>query len=168
MTTTIHRTFKRTTHQVPIQYALLDSDQFHPAHTYNFSPDGLCYEIQQPLNPGTDVCILMDNYTPGRPGPEGYRSYVASIRWTQSLPQTGFNRYAVGARFIARSHGIITAEKQLPHCHCDLCGESKPLNKFEETFQGAQLCTLCMKHFKSISSPRIRKCLERFLIGNVL
>ncbi len=168
MTTTIARSFKRTVHQVPIQYALLDSDKFHPARTYNFSPDGLCYETRQPLNPGTDVCILMENYSPGLPGPEAYRSYVASIRWIQTLSNNGIESYAAGARFVARSHDIITAEKQLPHHPCDLCGAMKPLNKMDSTQNGAQLCTHCIKHFRGISSGKIRECLERFMIGNVL
>lgn len=168
MTATTQRTNIRTTRQLPIQYALLNSDQFHPAKTYDFSVGGLCYETNEPLKPGTDVCIVMENYTPGISGPEGFRSYVASIRWTHLLSKNGTERYAAGARFITCSHDLITAENQLPHHLCDLCGAMMPLNKLEMTALGAQLCANCMKHLTGIPSVKIRRCVERFLVGNVI
>lgn len=168
MTTTTQRINVRTTHQVPIQYALLDSDQFHPTQTCDFSAGGMCYETNEPLKPGTAVCIVMENYSPNISGPEGFRSYVATIRWTNLLSKNGTERYAAGARFITRSHDLITTESQLPHHICDLCGAMMPLNKLEMTALGAQLCTNCMKHFTSIPSIKIRRCVERFLVGNVI
>jgi hypothetical protein len=168
MTAIIARSFQRSAHDAPIQYALLDSDQFHATRTYDFSPGGLSYEIHQPLEPGTDVCILMENYSPGLTGPEGYRSYVTSICWTRLLLKNGTERYAAGARLVTRSHDIITAENQLPHHLCELCGASKPLNMIEQTKSGAQMCGNCLKHFRSIPSARIRHCVERFMLGNVI
>lgn len=168
MTATIPRTDTRTARKVPIQYALLDSEQFKTARTHDFSSGGLCYETYEPLKPGTDVCIVMQNYDPGLSGPESFRSYVASIRWTHLLSRNGTERYAVGAQFITRSHELITAEYQLPHHLCDLCGAMMPLNKMKMTNAGAQLCTHCMKHFCSIPSVKIRRCVERFLVGNVI
>jgi ribosomal protein L32 len=168
MTATTQRSNARTVRQVPIQYALLDSDQFHPTRTYDFSSSGLCYEAHEPLKPGTDVCIVMENYDPDLSGPESFRSYVASIRWTHLLSKNGTERYAAGARIITCSHDLITAEKQLPHHLCDLCGAMMSLNKLEMTNAGAQLCANCMKHFSSIPSAKIRRCVERFLVGNVI
>jgi hypothetical protein len=168
MTATTQRSNVRTPNQVRIQYALLDSDQFHPSRTYDFSSGGLCYETLEPLKPGTDVCIVMENYNPGLSGPEEFRSYVATIRWTHLLSKNGTERYAAGARFITCSHDLITAETQLPLHLCDLCGAMVPLNKLEMTDSGAQLCASCMKHYHSIPSAKIRRCVERFLVGNVI
>jgi len=168
MTATTQRSNERTARQVPIQYALLDSNQFHAARTYDFSSGGLCYETHEPLRPGTDVCIVMENYDPGLSGPESFRSYVASIRWTHLLSKNGTERYAAGARIITCSHDLLTAENQLPHHLCDLCGAMMPLNKLEMTHAGAQLCANCMKHFSSMPSAKIRRCVERFLVGNVI
>lgn len=168
MTVISQRTNTRTARQLPIQYALLDSDQFHVTRTYDISAGGLCYETHEPLNPGTDVCIVMQNYNPNLSGPEGFRSYVASIRWTNLLSRNGTERYAAGARFITCSHDLITTETQLPQHLCDLCGVTMPLNKLEMTTLGAQLCADCTKHFASIPSIKIRKCVERFLVGNVI
>ena len=168
MSETIQRACPRTAHEVPIRYALLDTNRFHPARTYDVSSGGLCCQVHQPLEPGTDVCIVMENYDPGRTGLEGFRSYVATIRWTHLISSNGTERYAAGARFITCSHDIITAETQLPHHLCDLCGATMPLNKIEATRAGAQLCAHCSKHFNSIPSAKIRRCLERFMVGNVI
>lgn len=168
MTATIPRADIRTARQVPIKYALLDSDRFHPTRTHDFSSGGLCYETHEQLKPGTDVCIVMENYDPHQSGPEGFRSYVASIRWTHLLSANGSQRYAAGARFITCSHDLITTENQLPHHICDLCGASMPVNKLEMTGAGAQLCFHCKKHFQKIPSAKIRRCLERFMVGNVV
>ena len=168
MSATIQRACQRTAHQVPIQYALLDTNRFHPTLTYDVSSDGLCYEVHEPLKPGTDVCIVMENYAPGRSGLEGFRSYVGTIRWTHLISSNGMERYAAGVRFITCSHGLITTETQLPQHLCDLCGATMPLNKMEATSAGAQLCTHCNKHFNSIPSDKIRRCLERFMVGNII
>jgi hypothetical protein len=168
MATTIPRSHQRSPHSVPIRYALLDSERFHPTRTYDFSTDGLCYETHRPIDPGTHVCIVMENYSPGLSGPEGFRSYVATVCWNQLISSNGTDRYATGARFVTRSHDIIAAENQLPHHMCDLCGAQKPLNKIELTQSGAQLCSLCIKHYHCMPAGKIRQCVERFLIGNVL
>ena len=168
MSATIQRAFPRTAHQVPIKYALLDTNHFHPTHTYDVSSDGLCYQAHEPLKPGTDVCIVMENYAPGRSGLEGFRSYVGSIRWTQLISSNGSESYAAGVRFITCSHDLITEETQLPQHLCDLCGGKMPLNKIEATSAGAQLCAHCNRHFNSIPSAKIRRCLERFMVGNII
>ena len=168
MSATIQRACERTAHQVPIKYALLDTNRFHPTRTCDVSSGGLCYETHEPLKPGTDVCIVMENYAPGSSGLEGYLSYVATIRWTHLISSNGTERYAAGARFITCSHDLITAEAQLPQHLCDLCGTRMPLNRIDRTNAGAQLCPHCKKHFNSISSDKIRRCVERFMIGNVI
>jgi hypothetical protein len=168
MSATIQRACQRTAHQVPIKYALLDTNRFHPTRTYDVSSSGLCYETHEPLKPGTDVCIVMENYAPGSSGLEGYLSYVATIRWTHLISSNGTERYAAGARFITCSHDLITAEAQLPQHLCDLCGTRMPLNRIDTTNAGAQLCAHCKKHFNSIPSDKIRRCVERFMVGNVI
>lgn len=168
MTTIIPRTYQRSVSQVPLQYALLDTEQFHPSRTYDFSDGGLCFEAHEALKPGADVCIVMEQYDPDLAGLEGYHSYVASIRWAHLRAKNGTKSHVVGARFITRSHDILATENQLPRHFCDLCSTMMPLNKMETTHGGAQLCPHCMKHFQSIPSGKPRQCVERFLVGNVI
>ncbi len=168
MTSIIPRSDTRTVHQAPIQCALLNSARFEPTRTYDYSADGLCYEVTSKLAPEAEVCILMDNYAPDRSGPEAYRSYVARIRWIHLLSINGRDRYAAGAQIVARSHDILTSEEQLPKIRCDLCGRIEPRHRIQSTGTGVDLCQKCMKHFSNIPSQKIRQCVERFLLGNVI
>ena len=164
----IPRSHQRIQHQAPIQSALLNSEQFQPSSMYNYSDGGLCYETNQQLTPEDEICIIMENYTPGQAGPEGFRSYVARVRWIELISKNGAECYATGAQWIVRSHEILATESQVPHQMCDLCGAMKPLHKLEKTGDGVQLCNACFKHFNNIPSGKIRQCVERFLVGNVI
>lgn len=168
MTQIIPRSNPRTAYQAPIQYALLNTRQFRSTRTYDVSHNGLCYETDQPLDIESEVCIVMDNYVPGQDGPEGYRSYVARIRWMQLMSSNGTDRYAAGAQIVARSHEILATEDQMPHQICDLCGATKPAHRIETMENNLQLCRQCSRHFRSIPSDRIRHCVERYLLGNVI
>jgi hypothetical protein len=168
MTNIIERSYQRIANQAPFQYALLNTEEFHPTRAHDFSAGGVCFEPHELLQPGTDICIVMEAYPPELAGLEAYRSYVASIRWTHLLSKNGTESYMAGARFVIRSHEIITAENQLPCQLCDLCGDTLTLNKLEMTSDGAHLCHHCLKHFKKIPPGKIRQCIERFLIGNVV
>jgi hypothetical protein len=147
---------------------MLNSEKFNTAHTFDFSSEGICYEAPQKIEPDTDVCIVMENYTPGDAGLEAYHSYVARIRWINALPKNGGRRYAAGAKIVARSHDILCKEKQIPNLACDLCGCLEPMHKIDQTAAGICLCRRCLKHFSNIPSGKIRQCVERFLIGNVI
>jgi hypothetical protein len=168
MTTLTTRAYQRLASRAPFQYAPLNSEQFHPTRAHDFSAGGVCFETHEPLEPGTDICMVMEAYHPGFAGLEAYRSYVASVRWTQLLSKNGSECYLVGGRFIARSHEVITTETQLPCQLCDLCGTLLPLNKLESTRGGAHLCCHCRKHFDKLPSGKIRQSIERYLIGNVI
>jgi hypothetical protein len=164
----IPRSHQRVQHQAPIRFSLLNSEQFHPTRMYNFSNGGLCYETERPLAPKDDVCIVMENYNPDQSGPEGFRSYLARIRWIQLISKNGTERYAAGAQWVARSHDVMATDAQVPHHHCDLCTAIAPLHKLELITCGVQLCQPCARHFSNIPAGKIRQCVERFLLGNVI
>jgi hypothetical protein len=168
MTQIIPRVHPRKTYHLPIEYALLNSDRFEQAHTYDYSAEGLCYESPSKIEPDTEVCIVMQNYTPGRSGPEAYRSYVARIKWINPISNNGGNRYAAGAQIVARSHEVLSTEEKLPRVACDLCDSLEPLNRIRQISEGVYLCRQCLKHFNRIPSEKIRQCVERFLVGNVI
>ncbi len=164
----IPRAYPRTECRAPIQYAPVHSQQFQSTHMYDYSADGLCYETDQELEPESEICIVMENYAPGLSGPEGFRSYVARVRWIKLLQKNGSKHYAAGAQIVTRSHEILISASQAQRHLCDLCGALMPLSQAKGTEEGAQLCDLCFEHVDSIPSKRIRKCVERFLIGNVV
>ncbi len=162
------RSHQRMDHPAPIRFALLNSEQFQPTQLFNYSEGGLCYETNRPLSPEDEVCIVMENYTPGQPGPEGYRSYLTEVRWTDMISQNGTQRYANGAEWVLRSHDILSTQDQLPHQFCDLCDARLPQHKLKQTANGVRLCKACIKHYHNIPAGKIRQCVERFLVGNVI
>lgn len=168
MSQMIPRSHPREAYCAPIKYAVMNTMNFQATRTCDFSEGGICYETDRKLNPEEDVCIVMDNYTPGHAGPEGYHSYVARVRWTQLLSRNGIERYAAGAQIVARSHKILATETQMPIHICDLCNVSIPRHKVIYTAAKAQICSQCAKHLDKITSDKVRQCVERFLMGNVI
>jgi hypothetical protein len=165
MSDIVQRTYPRISIETPIQYAALNSNEFHPTRSLNFSAGGLCYQSDQPLEPMAEVCIVMLNYSPERYGPEGYRSYLARIRWVQ--PSNALQGFATGAQIIARSHDILTADINEPQHICDLCGALMAADRLISTEANAQLCQHCYRQFLSVPEGKIRQSVERFLVGNV-
>lgn len=168
MSKLVHRSYPRTVFEAPIQYAVLNSHQFHATRLHNYSAGGLCYEADQPLAPEAEVCIVMENYAAGQSGPEAYRSYLAKTRWIQPVSRNGTVRYAIGAQIVARSHEILAAETRESRQICDLCGVLVPVERMHQTEGNAQLCGQCHKHFQGIPPGKLRQCLERFWVGNVV
>ena len=74
MSNLIQRAYPRKIFEVPMQYATPNSGQFRCTQTRNYSAGGLCFETDRQLEPGTEVCVVMDAYAPERSGPESYRS----------------------------------------------------------------------------------------------
>jgi hypothetical protein len=164
----IPRSHPRSAYRTPIKYAVFNSNQFRSALTCDFSEGGFCYETDRELTPQEDICIVMENYAPGRAGPEGYHSYVARIRWTHLMHRNGDERYAAGAQIVARSHEILTTDSQMPICICDLCNAPVAQHRIIQTVSHAQICGLCAKHLDNMTSQKVRNCVERFLMGNVI
>lgn len=168
MSNLVQRTYPRIVMETPIQYSHLNSGDFRSTRSLNFSVGGLCYQTDQQLAPLAEVCIVMDNYAPGRFGPEGYRSYLARICWTQPLSALHKGILAAGAQIIARSHELLTGAITEPRHICDLCGALKPASRLQSTDGGTQLCEHCYKHFSAMPQGKISQCVNRFLTGNVV
>lgn len=171
MTEVIQRAFPRINFKAPIQYGVpngKNSPHFLRSRTINYSAGGFCYMTDQQLNPEDEVCIIMSNYTPGRTGPECYRSYLTRIRWTQPVHGRHKSRYASGARIIARSHEVLDVFDEEAKDSCDMCGASMPVNCLQCDDKKTQLCEQCHSHFQALPEGKIRQCVARFMTGNVV
>ncbi len=164
----IQRAYPRKALQTPIRYMVSDSSQFRSTRTINFSMGGLCFETDQKLAPETEVCVVMDNYAPGISGPERYRSYLTRVRWNQPHSVPSKDIFFAGTQIMACSHDVFISSGEEP-CHiCDLCGAVMQECLIECTEENAQLCGPCHRHYRTIPEGQISKCVERFLIGNVV
>lgn len=171
MTEVIQRAYPRINFKAPIQYGVpngKDSTHYYRSRMINYSVGGFCYVTDQQLNPEDEVCIIMSNYTPDQTGPECYRSYLTRIRWTQPVHGRRKERFASGARIIARSHEVLGAFAEEAKHNCDLCGAQIAVDNFQCAEENTELCEQCHNHFQTLPDGKIRQCVERFMTGNVV
>jgi hypothetical protein len=168
MSTFIQRASPRKTVQIPIKYHLAESNQFSSTRTLNYSVDGLCFETDQKVELGAELCVVMENYAPGQSGPESCRSYMTRVRWIRPLSAHRNERFVAGTQIMARSHKILSAGADKVCNVCDLCGDLVKECRLHCTDENAQLCESCYHQYQDIPEGKARECIARFLVGNVV
>ena len=164
----VQRAHPRQALQVPIKYRPAQSNHFIGARTLNYSNDGLCLEVNQKVEPETEIYVVMENYTPGQAGPEGYRSYLTSVRWVRPLAAQRNQGFVAGTQIMARSHDTPEVPVDEPRQICDLCGDLIQECQLHCTDENAQLCAPCYHHYCKIPKGKTRECVDRFIVGNVV
>lgn len=162
------RIFPRLKYEAPIRYAKLTRDHYYESRIYNFSKGGIYFQPDSAIEPESEVGIVMENYSPGIFGPEAYRFYLVRIKWCGEISDTNYTHYGAGAEIMAKSHEVMMGEFHETHYACDLCGRlmcSADLHKVEDS---VFLCSCCHAHFKSIPDGHLKKCIKRFMTGNVI
>ena len=168
---TDQRAYPRTALEAPIQYAILDSrqaTQFHCARMLNYSTEGICYEIHQPLDTHTEVCVVMHESAPGQSDGGECPSYLTLIQWARPASPPLRHRFSAGARIIDRNYKLVNAEKEELMRTCDLCGAWQSICHLTGQHQDLQLCNPCDKYCQSIPEGPPLRSLERFLVGNLV
>lgn len=164
----VQRAHPRQALQVPIKYRPAQSDQFIGARTLNYSNDGLCLKVDQKVEPETEICVVMEHYTPGQAGPEGYRSYLTRVRWVRPLAAHRDQGFVAGTQIMARSHDTPEVRVDGPRQICDMCGDLIQECRLQCTDENAQLCATCYHHYCKIPKGKTRECVDRFIVGNVV
>ncbi|KJS33342.1 MAG: hypothetical protein VR64_00575 [Desulfatitalea sp. BRH_c12] len=162
----IQRDYPRIIHQAAIKYVPKNNMELRPAFMQNYSITGLCFASDQALDLDSEICIVMEDYHPECFGPECFRSYRARIRWHHPLIRR--EGFATGAQFVARSHDLLAYDDDITRCACDLCGSLAPADQMAHTCADTCLCPYCNAHIDHLPEGKIRRCLERFLTGNVV
>ena len=80
-------------------YAFHDSDLFHPARMCNYCRGGMCFISENAIEPGSDIYIMMENYSPDADGAEFYDGYLAEVRWCQKLPPAPNDEFKIGVKY---------------------------------------------------------------------
>ena len=104
------RKSERHDHEASIVYAYHNSDEFYNAKMCNFSKGGLCFESSLAIEPGADIYVMMEEFTPDAISSEIYDGYLAEVRWCQRLPEADPGLYHVGIRYYRTmiSPGIVS------------------------------------------------------------
>jgi hypothetical protein len=93
------RMFERYDNVALIVYAYHDTDEFFHAVMCNYSHEGMCFKTSKAVTPGSDVYIMMENYSPDTVHAELYEGYFAEVRWCQQLPPHEVPGYQVGVKY---------------------------------------------------------------------
>lgn len=93
------RVFERHANDAPIVYAYHDTDHFFQAVMCNYSIEGMCFKTSEAIDPGSDIYIMMENYSPDDLLVELYEGYFAEVRWCQQLQAHDVPGYQVGVKY---------------------------------------------------------------------
>jgi hypothetical protein len=93
------RVFERYDNDAPIVYAYHDTDRFFHAVMCNYSDEGMCFKTSKAVDPGSDVYIMMENYSPDTVHADLYEGFFAEVRWCQQLSSHEAPGYQVGVKY---------------------------------------------------------------------
>ncbi len=93
------REYKRYDLKAPIIYAYQDSDQFANAQMCNYCEGGMCFEACNAIEPGSDIYIMMENFSPDAIDAEFYDGYLAEVRWCRKIPLDNNEEFIVGVKY---------------------------------------------------------------------
>ena len=82
-----------------IVYAFHDSDLFYQARISNYCKGGMCFMTDNTLEPGSDIYIMMENFSPDAVDAEFYDGYLAEVRWCQKLLSENADEFKVGVKY---------------------------------------------------------------------
>jgi len=93
------REHKRFGLNASVVYAFHDSDLFYQARMCNYCKGGMCFVSDKAIEPGADIYIMMENFSPDAVDAEFYDGYLAEVRWCQkSVPESGTD-FLVGVKY---------------------------------------------------------------------
>lgn len=93
------RVFERYDNDAPIIYAYHNTDQFLHALMCNYSKDGMCFKTPDAIDPGSDIYIMMENYSPDTIHADLYEGYFAEVRWCCPPAAPEKTGYLVGVKY---------------------------------------------------------------------
>jgi hypothetical protein len=99
------RVSRRCSYEAAVTCAYFNSDRFYRAKTTNHSREGIYFESDFPLKPGSAIYIRVENYTTEPSVPKccscGGVPYVtlAEVKWCQELPSPDNYHYRIGLKY---------------------------------------------------------------------
>ncbi len=93
------RVFGRQDLDAPIIFAYHNTDQFIHAIMCNHSKDGMCFKTPDEVNPGSDIYIMMENYSPDTIHGELYDGHFAEVMWCRLRTEPEVPEYKVGVKY---------------------------------------------------------------------
>jgi hypothetical protein len=93
------REYKRYDLKAPVIYAYQDFDQFSKAQMYNYCEGGMWFEACDAIEPGSDIYIMMEDFSPDAIDAEFYDGYRAEVRWCRNIFLANNEESIVGVKY---------------------------------------------------------------------
>jgi hypothetical protein len=93
------RKHKRFNLNASMVYAFHDSDLFYQARMRNYCKGGMCFISDNAIEPGSDIYIMMESFSPDAVGADFYDGYLAEVRWCQKMAPQNADGYKVGVKY---------------------------------------------------------------------
>jgi hypothetical protein len=157
------RIHSRIYHEVPIQFAAFNTEDYRDAITLNSCANGMYFESNHRVSPDLDIYIKMVDDLPIMNGTEAYNFYRAKVIWCRDFGQTEGHRYGAGVQYKVKRNMACELT-----CFCSLCGENIPCGKIHKADEFVYLCPDCLKKYQSLYDKKAKASVEDLMIGNVL
>ena len=93
------REYQRYDLNAPVIYAYQDSDQFSKAQLCNYCEGGMCFKACNAIEPGSDIYIMMEDFSPDAANAEFYDGYRAEVRWCRNISLDNNEEFVVGVKY---------------------------------------------------------------------
>ncbi len=93
------RTYPRSHCEASIVYATYNGENYSGARMYNNSPGGMSFVSNQPLYPGSDICIKLEDYLKETSPIDGYRAEVIWCKEVADVYASYYGDYEIGVQY---------------------------------------------------------------------
>ncbi len=90
---------KRHKNDASIVFAYHNTDQFFHAEMCDYSNEGMCFKTPKGIDPGSNIYIMMENYSPDTIHAELYEGFFAEVRWCHPAANQEPAGYRVGVKY---------------------------------------------------------------------
>lgn len=84
---------------VPVRYTYAGERKTHYARLVNYGDGGLCLKTRTPIEPGAELNLSMELYTPKDSSLGAFEEYPVAVCWSKEIPERGLPVYETGLKY---------------------------------------------------------------------
>lgn len=94
------RSYARNYSESRIMYSFSKHKNYQIAKMLNSSTEGMHFEAGYAIEPGSEICIKMLNYSPDiNYSPEAYKAFRATVKWCKEMENSDSSSYGIGVQY---------------------------------------------------------------------
>ena len=150
MSSITQRAFTRITSKIMISFAKSATAEYEKGELTDKSSGGMSFFARHQLKPGSGILIEMKDPTSDPNSAKRHSDYIGEVRWCTKEDDQTTTRYRIGVRLFSGTCALCGNE--IHHHHAD----------------GVDVCEDCRSRFRSMSKGKIKTCIEKYVLGNVI